>query len=459
MFPSNFEVCMKNEPVKSRGQGALKKLGVLALLAVALQIPFVMVRGVIEERKETRNSAIEEMQGMFGGEQVVAHPVLRVPFQTKVTATDQKKGEAKGESSATTLKEGAFFALPKDLALSANSTHEVRKRGIFDLPVFTTSVSQDGVFDVHEIARRLPPGAIADWTRAEVILETNNQRAVIGAPSLAVAGKTIGLSPRTETIEGVRRGLSATLAIPSGQDGGRIPFHLAMTIKGTQSLVFRVAAQESEVSLRSTWMTPSFIGRVAPVDYVQDGNGFKALWRESGGPSGWFEGAETRLLDWRSDSWLGARFITPVDAYRMTTRACKYELLFVLLVFSCFYLFETVSGLRIHAIQYGLVGAALVLFFLLLLSLSEHIVFEIAYGVAAIAATGLVTGYSRAVLQAAGRSWVVFGMMASLYGFLFVVLQSEDYALLLGTTGLTVQLALLMYLTRNVDWYGKERNA
>jgi inner membrane protein len=224
---------------------------------------------------------------------------------------------------------------------------------------------------------------------------------------------------------------------------------------GSSRLVVVPAGDETVVSLSSPWPDPSFDGAWLPGQRQVGAGGFDATWRvlnlARNFPSHWTD----RQVDERrlSASAFGVSFLSPVDTYRTNERAVKYQLLFLGLTFLCFTLIELLAALRVHPVQYLLVGLALCLFYLLLLSLSEQIGFSRAYPIAAAAVVVLVTAYVRSVLATPARALVIGGFLSALYGFLYVLLQIQDYALLVGSAGLFAVLGAVMWLTRRVDWY------
>ena len=206
------------------------------------------------------------------------------------------------------------------------------------------------------------------------------------------------------------------------------------------------------MNISSSWDTPSFIGSFLPADRNIEADGFQANWKifhlNREYPQQWTDG-EFNL----GSSAFGTRLMFPVDHYQKSTRSVKYAIMFIALTFIIFFLCEILSKIRIHPIQYLLVGIGLVIFYTLLLSFSEHINFELAYGISTMAIVGLITFYSRSVLGSYKLALVVGGALTSLYVYLFFTLQMEDYSLLLGSLGLFVILALIMYLSRNINWY------
>jgi inner membrane protein len=230
---------------------------------------------------------------------------------------------------------------------------------------------------------------------------------------------------------------------------------MRLALAGSDSLRLLPAGSDTEVHLSSLWTDPSFEGAYLPVERAVNEAGFEAKWKvlrlARGFPPQWKSG-DVALAQLDS-SLVGVRLLSPVDAYTTTDRAVKYELLFIYLTFGAMFLVEVMARRRVHPVQYALIGFALCLFYLLLLSLAEHTGFLVAYATAAVAITLLIAGYSRAVLGTRGRTAAVAALVSTLYLYLFVLLQIQDYALLVGSVGLFVALAIVMYLTRGIDWY------
>ena len=245
--------------------------------------------------------------------------------------------------------------------------------------------------------------------------------------------------------------------IPMDQaPAGKMPFALQLALNGSHSMQFAPVGRQTTVRLESSWPDPKFQGAFLPLERSVSPDGFDATWSMSyygrTFPQQWtgrdgsnpFEPQRIRA------SLFGVSLLSPVDHYRLVERSIKYGILFLVLVFTVFFLFEVRSGVRVHPVQYLLVGAALVLFFLLLLALSEMFAFGLAYAAGAAACTLLITCYSARALGGAGRALTVAAQLAVIYGLLYVILRQQDYALLLGSCGLFVMLAMVMYATRDV---------
>ncbi|NOZ51818.1 MAG: cell envelope integrity protein CreD [Gammaproteobacteria bacterium] len=235
-----------------------------------------------------------------------------------------------------------------------------------------------------------------------------------------------------------------------------IDFSTTLELNGSQSIRFSPLGKDTDITLQSDWPDPSFQGNWLPATRNVSENGFKAHWKipflGRNFPQQWNDNYS--LTDKVKAANIGVDFLTPVDNYRMTERSVKYETLFLLLTFAIIWLFELICKLRIHPVQYLFIGAAICLLYVLELSLSEHLGFLLAYITASIAIVCMVASYACVVLKTGGRASIVATGISMLYGYLYVLLQEKNYALLIGSIGLFIVLGSVMYLTRNIDWYG-----
>jgi inner membrane protein len=283
---------------------------------------------------------------------------------------------------------------------------------------------------------------------------------------LAWDGQSLPLTPGTR-IDGLRAGLHADLS--AAGNTGAAPnaphsFSVEFTLNGSGTLAFAPLAVQTSVRLKSPWADPSFTGAFLPTEREVTPAGFSALWKipyyGRDYSQQWTCLAEQATIDTDKieHSCFGVDLVTPVDSYRSVERATKHGALFITLLFTAFFLFEVLASLRLHTLHYLLVGAALCLFYLGLLSLSEFIAFGAAYLAAATASTLLIGLYCRSILRSGTRSLLITAALTGIYGFLYFVLQMQDYALLAGTAALFTVLAVVMYATRKVDWSNQSKN-
>jgi inner membrane protein len=246
-------------------------------------------------------------------------------------------------------------------------------------------------------------------------------------------------------------GISARVPVYPNRD--KYSFQMKLSLNGSGQISFLPLGKETTVQLTSTWKNPSFTGLFLPDERIVNDNGFSAKWKilhlNRNYPQQWTGKNEKAL-----ESAFGAKFFCPVDEYQKSMRSAKYAVLFILLTFVAFFLTEVTNRTRVHPVQYLLIGFAICLFYLLLLSIAEHTSFAVAYLISATASLLLVTGYSRVILASSPMALMVGSLMSSLYGFLYVTMQLEDYALLFGSIGMFVVLGVVMFLTRKIDWYG-----
>lgn len=440
---SQFPPKLSGLPTQGQHSFLLKFI-LLGVLWLALLIPLAQLRSVVEERTRFADGAVEEIGRSWGGPQLVAGPFLRVPLRrTKVV----------NEKTTQTTTEWLTF-LPENLAVDGSVATEIRHRGIFEAAVYRGDLRVKGTF------LRPDPGAVVTLDRAEVLWQeavlafaVSDLRGLRSKLELDWNGSKLPLAPLSlGQIEMPTLGVKVPLDPPNG---GLFHFSLAVGLNGSGQLSFLPIGKETLVTLASAWRTPSFSGAFLPDQRNIDHQGFRASWSipffARSFPQAFGSSFEMSHL---FETSFGVDLLLPVDTYQKSDRSLKYGGLFVLLTFLTFLLFEIFEGRRLHAIQYLLVGFAMSIFYLLLLSLGEHLPFRIAYVIAAVAVTLLISGYARAILGSRRGSVGLLVVLTLLYSFLCVLLESEDYALLVGSLALFGVLSLVMYLTRHIDWSG-----
>jgi inner membrane protein len=291
------------------------------------------------------------------------------------------------------------------------------------------------------------------WGQAFLAVGISDLRGIQQDIPLSWNGHSLVFQPGVNGLSTLPSGMFA--AVPLGPSQRTVNYSFDLKLNGSGRLSFVPTGKTTTVHLGSAWTTPSFDGNFLPQSRQVGEKGFTADWKvfymSRSFPQAW----RGNQVEWNSleATAFGASFLYPVDAYQKVTRSAKYGALYILLTFGVFFLFEILLGLRVHSIQYILVGSAIILFYLLLLSLSDYMAFGGAYALACVGIITLITGYSRSVLCDWRKAGVIGSLMSVLYGILYVLLRSEDYALLLGSVGLFAALAAAMYVTRNVDWY------
>ena len=421
----------------------------LAGLILLLQVPVLFIQGQIFARQQTRDTARAEVTSMWGNEQTIVGPVLSVPYTHRwVETTDKGARIARHELRSLRV-------LPEALRIAAELESESRYRGIFAFSVYHGRIELGGYFLKPDFGDRGVATGDIHWDRAELALYISDPRGLQEQVRLHWNGAALEFTPGAPRLGemdrvGIRAGLKGRMT------PARYEFRIPLRLKGSQTLRFAPMAKSTTASLRANWPHPSFQGNWAPDSREIGDQGFSASWSVGylgrSFPQLWQHGEDFSKPI--CDSLFGVDFKSPVDEYRMAERSAKYALLFLGMTFLVIWLYEILSGLKVHPMQYLLLGGSLCLFYLLLLALAEHIGFALAYALGALLVTAQVAVYSLTALRSRPRAAVMGGVVGGLYGYLYVLLQLQDYALLIGAIGLFLALTAVMYLTRRVDWYG-----
>lgn len=423
----------------------------IGLLVLLLLIPTFFIQGLVTERKQRQVDAVTEISSRWAPAQTVTGPVIGIPY-TEMVTDDKNTHE---------VKRWAYF-LPTKLSIRSRLVPETRYRGIYQAIVYTTELQIQGSYDSIAYSELDIPREKLLWNEAALFFDISDVQGLkedmivhlkSGTTAAAGAAATtdIEMIPAKFTTDQFKSALGASLPHSLFESNGPIGLSSIVSLKGTASLLFVPVGRETKVEAASTWSSPSFTGSVLPdIRSVRD-SGFVADWKvlalNRKFPQQWKQGSYD--LD---ASAFGVSLIVPVDAYQQTTRSVKYAILLIGLTFTAFFLIEWIYSRPIHSLQYLLVGFALCLFYTLLLSLSEYTGFNTAYGLAAVATIGLIGWYVASMLRSSRISLFVVFLLAVQYGFVFTLIQLQDYALLMGSIGLFITLALVMYFSRKIKW-------
>jgi inner membrane protein len=424
------------------------RLLLVVFLAILLQVPITMIGGLRSERQERQRSAAAEVSSKWGGAQTILGPALVVPYGVHVL-----ERSAGGEDRVGTETRYAVF-LPERLDVKGTVDADVRKRGIFSVPVYQLDAILEGEFGRPDVSRLGVEPVFVAWDRAHLVLGISDARAIQRETAVRWNGIEVPFAAGSGVLGDVgASGIHATVGVVEAT--GRFEFALPLSLHGSGSLSFTPFGQSTEVHLDSDYGHPSFQGNWLPSERTVSRDSFTARWSiPSLGrnfPQAWT--SEASMRESIAASRFGVELVDPVDHYRMAERSVKYAGLFIVLTFATVWLVEVLSGVRVHPIQYLMLGGALCLFYLLELSLSEHVGFAAAYAAASVAVLAMVGAFCLVALRRGSRAVVVASGVGLLYAYLYVLLMNEDYALLIGSIGLFVVLATIMFATRRVDWY------
>lgn len=419
---------------------------VVAVLVLLLMIPLAMVQDLIREREYRKQEVVNEVGTTWGGSQTLTGPFITVPYTAMVEVDN---GNGRNE-----LREVVRYAhfLPAKLDVSSQLDPEKRHRGIYDVVVYKGHFMVQATFPAMQ--GLLPAKASAlRWNEASLCLGISDLRSIKKQVSASLeGGGNFAFEPGLPSNDLAASGLSVAMPLDSAALGKPISLQIAMDLNGSGSLRVVPTGRTTTMVVQSTWPDPSFQGAFLPDSSKVDANGFKAYWTvlhlNRPYPQE-FTGSRNMELD---ASAFGPDLILPVDEYQKSTRAAKYGAMLIVMVFLVFFFVEVLQKLRIHPIQYLLVGFALCIFYTLLIALSEHIGFGAAYVVSAVAVIGLVVYYARSVFGQLKATQLLGLVMLLVFGFMFTVINQEDYALLIGSIGLFIVLAIVMGLSRRIDW-------
>lgn len=455
----------KSQPSFGRRYRTIIKLIGVGILILLLLIPLGMITGVLNERLSRRNEAVADITSSWGREQCVIGPVLMIPYQYHFKAVKEvtgKDGKVEKREVEETAGAWAYF-LPELLNVTGDAQTQMLHRGIYDAAVFRANIKLSGRFAVPDFAALKIDPKDVNWKDAMISIAVNDLRGTREGLVLDWGGVKRPLLPGSQ-VPGYTTGATAVLddAKPIGSP---VEFSIPIDFNGSEGIYFAPFGVQNEATLKSNWPDPAFRGAFLPTERSVRDNGFDAKWKVSyygrNYPQSWTSqtGNDRFTTQAVSQSVFGAQFLSVLDSYRYVERSIKYGVLFLVLVFTTFFLFEVTARQKIHPLQYLMVGAALCLFFLLLLAISEFRSFGLAYLIAAAASTALITWYCRSFLGGGARTLMIGAGLAGVYTFLYITLRQQDYALLMGAIALFVLLGVVMYVTRRVDWYARDTGA
>lgn len=427
------------------------KLVIIGFLILLLLIPAAWIKSLIREREQTRNSVVNEIGTKWGTQQTITGPVFSVPYYTYL----------KDDDKIVKQIEYAHF-LPNTLNINGDLDPEIRYRSIYKVITYNSNLGVDGVFPFPDFSEWNINENDILWKDAFVSIGITDMRGIQKEINVIWNGKEYSANPGIETKDVISSGVSTRIPISLESKTDSFTFSFKLNLNGSEKLYFSPLGKTTKVNIKSDWSTPSFNGAFLPDERTIDENGFTAEWEilhlNRNYPQKW-RGKNEIQNNYTSvnpvdESSFGVNLLFSVDNYQKTMRSAKYAIMFITLTFLVFFFIEVTNRKRrVHPIQYLLVGLGLSIFYSLLLSLSEQIPFVWAYIISGGAIIGLITAYSGSIFKSVKTTLVMSVFLTLIYTFLFIVLQQEDYALLLGSIGLFIILAVVMFASRNIDWY------
>ncbi len=434
-----FETIKSETPLWDKGKLFIKSIVIFGI-ALFLWVPTFFIMGMVKEREGRQKEAIVDISSKWAGKQTVTGPLLMLPYREFVSL-------ANGGTSVE--KNYAYFMADK-LEISSTVSPDKRKRGIYEVAVYKSEVNLKGNFASIPWQKLDIPKEQIDFNEAKLVFKIGD--AVRGInEDLFVKWKDSSYTFTQQATGEAQLEEAFVAPIPLTEESAAIPaeFSMQFSMNGSGQLLFATAARENKIQLRSNWPDPAFTGIKLPDTRQVNDSGFTASWKylNRSVPQVW-KNSFYNL----SNTTVGADLLIPVDTYDKTERSVKYALLCIMLTFAAFFLVETIYKRSLHLVQYGLAGLALVLFYTLLLSISEYTGFNLAYAIAGVSTIGMIGWFVGSVLRSSKLALFISMVLSVVYAYIFTIIQLQDYALLMGSIGLFVALGVIMYFSRKLDW-------
>ena len=412
-------------------------IGILILL---LLIPAAMIQNLISERQSRRDSVVKEISQKWGDSQTITGPFITLPFKTFFKDNDGK----------TQFNLNYLHILPETLDITGEIKPEVRYRSLFEAVLYNIKLKFRGTF-------KLPPTSQLNidsnnilWDKTYLSIGVTDMRGIQDKIIISFNKSAYDANPGLKTTDLAAAGVSTLIKPLLPNEANSFSFDL--NLNGSEQVRLIPVGESNAVKINSSWPSPSFNGAFLPANREVKKNGFSASWKilhlNRNYPQFW-EGAQYKV----TQSSFGVKLILTADIYQKSMRLAKYSIMFLVFTFAAFFFAEIINKQRIHPIQYILIGMAILIFYTLVLSLSEYMHFNYAYILSAVSVTLIISGYAKAIISNSRFALTILGILTILYCYLFIVLQLEDYALILGSIGLLIILTVVMYITRKINWY------
>ncbi len=426
------------------------KMIIVVIITFLLLIPASMIQNTISERENTQYAAIQEVSSKWADQQTITGPFISIPVTYYV------RESLANEQTKVVQMTDYLHIMPKNLAINGKIIPNERKRGIYEVVVYESDLEISGSFSKMDLSGFNLECKDLHLDKAEFVIGLNDLGGIEQSLELKLNDSIFPFNPGITSNQVVESGIRADIYYDPSADLNQ-SFKVQMKLKGSQLLYFTPVGETTDITMHSNWASPKFNGSFLPDERDSQGDQFTAHWNvlhlNRNFPQSWM-GSRFSI----QESSFGIDLLVPVDNYQKTYRSVRYAILFIGFTFLVFFFIEVMTKKQIHVIQYILVGFALVIFFTLLLSISEHLNFNLAFLISALATLLLVGGYLKSILKSLQLTSLIVGFLTLLYSFIFVIIQLEDYALLMGSIGIFLILGVLMYISRKIDWYQLNRS-
>jgi inner membrane protein len=416
------------------------KIVSVGILILLLLIPAAMIQDLIRERQSRRDSVVKEISQKWGYSQIITGPFITIPFKTFFKDSDGK----------TQFNLNYLHILPETLDITGEMKPEVRYRSLFEAVLYNIKLKFSGNFKLPLASQLNMDSNTILWDKAYLSLGITDLRGIQDKIVISFNKSAYDANPGLKTTDLAAAGVSTLIKPLMPNEANSFSFDL--NLNGSEQVSLIPVGESNTVRINSSWPSPSFNGAFLPATREVKKDGFSASWKilhlNRNYPQFW-EGVQYKV----TQSAFGVKLILTADIYQKSMRLAKYSIMFLVFTFAAFFFSEIINKKRIHPIQYILIGIAILIFYTLVLSLSEHMHFNYAYILSAASVTLIISGYAKAIILNSRFALTILGILAILYGYLFIVLQLEDYALMLGSIGLLIIVTIVMYVTRKINWY------
>jgi len=434
-------------------QSNTAKMIMVGLLTLVLFIPLSLVTDLIQERALRQKEVIRETNDKWGDSIYFYGPILKVPYKTYSETVSENEKTKEIIRQKVVQTEYAYF-FPNDLKNNSNVTTTLLKRSNYESVVFTSQMKFAGNFSQPDFSKKNVSPENIDWSKATIVIRTTNLKSIKDAVKVNLNGKSYTFEPIYNNDKELDIEALETNYIDSTAFNSKLTnFNFDITYNGSQGIRMVPIGKTTEISMTSNWGSPKFDGNFLPDDKTKliTNDSFKANWKILHINRAFSQESFGKLPNLQQYAF-GVDFIIPVDEYQQNERASKYGFLVIGLTFLIFFLIQSISKIRIHIFQYTMIGIALVMFYTLLISITEHSSFMKAYLIAGTSVVVLITLYSISILKNRKFPMFIGASLTALYAFIYTIIQLENYALLVGSIGLFAILAAVMYFSRKIDW-------
>lgn len=430
-------------------ESVMVKLSFIVFLILLLLIPSSLIQNLISEREARQNDMMQDIAKQWSGVQLVQGPVLMIPYHKHEKITENNK-----ETTKETISN--LYILPNDLHIKAKLATEQLHRGIYEIPVYNSKVEISGNFSKLNLADVSLNPADLILVKAKLLFSLSDLKGLKTNPVVTVAGQNPTAEPAFGNYDAFDNALQASVDL-TNLAGKDFDFNYALDMKGSEEISFTHLGKTTTVEAGGDWGTPSFEGRYLPDERQVTENSFSAKWHmlyyNRPFPQQWVDSSGLLKDDKKTEaSTFGVKLRLPVDQYQKTTRTAKYAILVILLTFISLFLTEVIRKQKVHVFNYVLIGAAMIVYYTLLLSFTEQIGFDAAYAVASIATIGLLSVFIWSLLKNGPAAMFLSLILTVFYVFIFIIIQLEDLALLVGSIALFLIVGALMYFSRKINW-------